>query len=169
VGTLRSLGEGGCASEGSALRSVWRGATTVRPWGSTPSSFCIQSAEVHLLFRSNHVLCVAHPCWRPATQTIELSGANPHVRVVPPFVVDRGFETHGLGATDGLQLRARIVNCRFIEVFLAEKGGSRTLRGPYGPQTGFEDQRHHRAPSFSPRMKLTNYQGIAAETNGTGN
>jgi hypothetical protein len=33
---------------------------------------------------------------------------------------------------------------------LAEKGGSRTLRGPYGPQTGFEDQRHHRAPSFSP-------------------
>jgi len=35
VGTLRSLGEGGCASEGSALRSVWRGATAVRPWGST--------------------------------------------------------------------------------------------------------------------------------------
>ena len=32
---------------------------------------------------------------------------------------------------------------------LAEKGGSRTLRGPYDPQTGFEDQRHHRAPSFS--------------------
>ena len=35
VGTLRSLGEGGYASEGSALRSVWRGATAVRPWGST--------------------------------------------------------------------------------------------------------------------------------------
>ena len=35
VGTLRSLGEGGCASGGSALRSVWRGATAVRPWGST--------------------------------------------------------------------------------------------------------------------------------------
>src|SRR4030095_15254611 len=32
---------------------------------------------------------------------------------------------------------------------LAEKGGSRTLRGPYDPHTGFEDQRHHRAPSFS--------------------
>ena len=32
---------------------------------------------------------------------------------------------------------------------VAEKGGSRTLRGPYGPQTGFEDQRRHRAPSFS--------------------
>jgi len=32
---------------------------------------------------------------------------------------------------------------------MAEKGGSRTLRGPYDPQTGFEDQRHHRAPSFS--------------------
>ena len=32
---------------------------------------------------------------------------------------------------------------------LAEKGGSRTLRGPDGPQTGFEDQRRHRAPSFS--------------------
>jgi hypothetical protein len=36
-----------------------------------------------------------------------------------------------------------------IFFLLAEKGGSRTLRGPYGPQTGFEDQRHHRAPSFS--------------------
>src|SRR5574341_1670010 len=35
VGTLRSLGEGGYASEGSARRSVWRGATTVRSWGST--------------------------------------------------------------------------------------------------------------------------------------
>src|SRR3989304_5087762 len=35
VGTLRSLGEGGYASEGSARRSVWRGATAVRPWGST--------------------------------------------------------------------------------------------------------------------------------------
>ena len=51
-------------------------------------------------------------------------------------------------------------------MFLAEKGGSRTLRGPYGPQTGFEDQRHHRAPSFSSPAKVTNYQGIAAETNG---
>src|SRR5262245_15336959 len=38
---------------------------------------------------------------------------------------------------------------------LAEKGGSRTLRGPYDPQTGFEDQRHHRAPSFS--MSEINY------------
>jgi hypothetical protein len=37
----------------------------------------------------------------------------------------------------------------FVVRFLAEKGGSRTLRGPYDPQTGFEDQRHHRAPSFS--------------------
>ena len=36
-----------------------------------------------------------------------------------------------------------------VTVYLAEKGGSRTLREPYGPQTGFEDQRHHRAPSFS--------------------
>jgi len=35
--------------------------------------------------------------------------------------------------------------------FLAEKGGSRTLREPYDSQTGFEDQRHHRAPSFSGR------------------
>jgi hypothetical protein len=34
-------------------------------------------------------------------------------------------------------------------LLMAEKGGSRTLRGPYDPQTGFEDQRHHRAPSFS--------------------
>jgi len=33
--------------------------------------------------------------------------------------------------------------------FLAEKGGGRTLREPYDSQTGFEDQRHHRAPSFS--------------------
>ncbi len=35
VGTLRSLGEGGYASEGSAPRSIWIGATAVRPWGST--------------------------------------------------------------------------------------------------------------------------------------
>jgi len=35
AGTLRSLGEGGYASEGSARRSMWRGATAVRPWGST--------------------------------------------------------------------------------------------------------------------------------------
>ena len=91
------VGYGRRRPEGSALRGVWRGATAVRPWGSTPTSFCIQSAEVRPLFRSNHVLCVAHPRWRPATQTIKLSGANPHVRVVPPFVLDRGFETHGLG------------------------------------------------------------------------
>ena len=32
---------------------------------------------------------------------------------------------------------------------MAEKGGSRTLRRPYGLQTDFEDQRRHRAPSFS--------------------
>jgi len=32
---------------------------------------------------------------------------------------------------------------------MAEKGGSRTLRESYDSQTGFEDQRHHRAPSFS--------------------
>jgi len=32
---------------------------------------------------------------------------------------------------------------------VAEKGGSRTLRESYDSQTGFEDQRHHRAPSFS--------------------
>ena len=31
----RSLGEGGCASEGSARRSVWRGITAVRLCGST--------------------------------------------------------------------------------------------------------------------------------------
>jgi hypothetical protein len=37
---------------------------------------------------------------------------------------------------------------------MAEKGGSRTLRGPYDPQTGFEDQRHHRAPSFSFRKSV---------------
>ncbi len=40
--------------------------------------------------------------------------------------------------------------CYYLPVeVLAEKGGSRTLREPYDPQTGFEDQRHHRAPSFS--------------------
>jgi len=48
-----------------------------------------------------------------------------------------------------------------IYIFLAEKGGSRTLRGPYGPQTGFEDQRHHRAPSFS-TSRLT--QMVTMET-----
>ena len=35
---------------------------------------------------------------------------------------------------------------------VAEKGGSRTLRGPYDPQTGFEDQQHHRALSFPTRQ-----------------
>ena len=37
---------------------------------------------------------------------------------------------------------------------MAEKGGSRTLRESYDSQTGFEDQRHHRAPSFSERLIL---------------
>src|SRR3990172_10363101 len=45
VGTLRSLGEGGYASEGSARRSVWRGATTVRPWGSTRGGFTAETKE----------------------------------------------------------------------------------------------------------------------------
>jgi hypothetical protein len=31
VRTLRSLGEGECASEGSTRRRMWRGATAVRP------------------------------------------------------------------------------------------------------------------------------------------
>ncbi len=34
-GILRSLGEGGYASEGCALRSAVEGATGVKPWGST--------------------------------------------------------------------------------------------------------------------------------------
>jgi len=34
-GILRSLGEGGYASEGSARRSAVEGATAVKPWGST--------------------------------------------------------------------------------------------------------------------------------------
>ena len=46
MGTLRSLGEGGCASEGFALGSVWRGATAVRPWGSTEA----QATEKKELF-----------------------------------------------------------------------------------------------------------------------
>ena len=100
-GTLRpspsEVGYGRRRPEGSALRGVWRGATAVRPWGSTPTSFCIQSAEVHPLFRSNHVLCVAHPCRRRVSRTHKSSTANLHVRVVPPFVLDRGFETHGFG------------------------------------------------------------------------
>src|SRR5687767_10946658 len=41
------------------------------------------------------------------------------------------------------------VSANRLILVLAEKGGSRTLRGPYDPQTGFEDQRRHRAPSFS--------------------
>lgn len=44
---------------------------------------------------------------------------------------------------------ARVPHVKPSTETMAEKGGSRTLRGPYGPQTGFEDQRHHRAPSFS--------------------
>src|SRR3989304_7704774 len=46
VGTLRSLGEGGYASEGSARRSVWRGATAVRPWGSTRGGFMAGTNEI---------------------------------------------------------------------------------------------------------------------------
>ena len=34
-GILRSLGEGGYASEGFARRSAVEGATAVKPWGST--------------------------------------------------------------------------------------------------------------------------------------
>ena len=64
--------------------------------------------------------------------------------------------------------KTNLVSDSMLSVTLAEKGGSRTLRGPYGPQTGFEDQRHHRAPSFSPQVRLTNYQGIGGETNGAG-
>ena len=37
----------------------------------------------------------------------------------------------------------------FCQQLMAEKGGSRTLRRPYDLQTGFEDQRRHRTPSFS--------------------
>ena len=50
---------------------------------------------------------------------------------------------------DRSKSQSQIVGIEFIGIFVAEKGGSRTLRGPYDPQTGFEDQRHHRAPSFS--------------------
>jgi len=46
VGTLRSLGEGGYASEGFARRSMWRGATAVRPWGSTAIKKATHPTEV---------------------------------------------------------------------------------------------------------------------------
>ena len=55
VGTLRSLGEGGYASEGSALRSVWRGATAARPWGSTV--LCLRLSK--LAPRATECLCVS--------------------------------------------------------------------------------------------------------------
>jgi len=54
----------------------------------------------------------------------------------------------------GSKSQSQIVGIEFIGIFVAEKGGSRTLRGPYDPQTGFEDQRHHRAPSFSLGIQL---------------
>src|SRR5437868_4731934 len=53
------------------------------------------------------------------------------------------------GLPMGYKHKVQKLTAEYKETFLAEKGGSRTLRGPYGPQTGFEDQRHHRAPSFS--------------------
>src|SRR3972149_5936371 len=70
VGTLHSLGarpsqpkrllrrsrQGGCASEGSALRSAWRGATTVRPWGSTRG---IKTKRI--IARSQVFECIAAP------------------------------------------------------------------------------------------------------------
>ena len=58
--------------------------------------------------------------------------------------------SEALGADAARSTPAAAVAILLAEV-MAEKGGSRTLRGPYGPQTGFEDQRHHRAPSFSMR------------------
>jgi hypothetical protein len=59
-----------------------------------------------------------------------------------PFSFDFGLRM-------GYKPEAQIVSPWFTKTFVAEKGGSRTLRRPYDPQTGFEDQRHHRAPSFS--------------------
>jgi hypothetical protein len=53
------------------------------------------------------------------------------------------------GLPMGYKHKMQKLTAEYKETFLAEKGGSRTLRGPYDPQTGFEDQRHHRAPSFS--------------------
>ena len=53
------------------------------------------------------------------------------------------------GLPMGYKHKVQKLTAEYKETFLAEKGGSRTLRGPYDPQTGFEDQRHHRAPSFS--------------------
>ncbi len=55
----------------------------------------------------------------------------------------------------GYKKKWPIVTILIVDKFLAEKGGSRTLREPYDPQTGFEDQRHHRAPSFSTFVNST--------------
>ena len=62
------------------------------------------------------------------------------------FMARAAAEDVGL---DARELPVEICPASAVAWLLAEKGGSRTLRGPYGPQTGFEDQRHHRAPSFS--------------------
>jgi hypothetical protein len=53
------------------------------------------------------------------------------------------------GLLMGCSHDVKMVISRINTTYLAEKGGSRTLREPYDSQTGFEDQRHHRAPSFS--------------------
>src|SRR6266404_6499275 len=63
------------------------------------------------------------------------------------------------GLPMGYKHKVQKLTAEYKETFLAEKGGSRTLRGPYGLQTGFEDQRHHRAPSFS--MSKINYLLLA--------
>jgi len=87
VGTLRSLGEGGCASEGSARRSVWRGATAVRPWGSTwcrnlakgmslgvgcPAGVCL-SAKIVVIFRLTVILL-------PSRRSCDTDMDNPIVK-----------------------------------------------------------------------------------------
>ena len=68
------------------------------------------------------------------------------------------------GLPMGYKHKAQKLTAEYKKTFLAEKGGSRTLRGPYDPQTGFEDQRHHRAPSFSIKkisyLRLSNRSSV---------
>jgi len=73
------------------------------------------------------------------------------------------FENSGiLGLLMGYQTRSGHLTYWIMKGILAEKGGSRTLREPYGSQTGFEDQRRHRAPSFSALRSIA-YPSLSSE------
>jgi len=94
-----------------------------------------------------------------ASRIKESSRLSPSLGHLTLHFITRSIRVPKVRSNSFESLRVRFSSTRFTPISaLAEKGGSRTLRGPYGPQTGFEDQRHHRAPSFSDK-KINNLGG----------